>query len=168
MWHQIQGKFARKKARLNVVRKMIELGISVDNKHKLKVGEMSVNDSALAEASHVDRRVVRNTVNQILSDPELKVIFTHIIPMGTSLVEIADKIGYKVLVVNVADPLKVGVISSISSILSDYDVIICQAIADDPNYTPDVKLTFVVAGKIPPEAIGKIQSISWVESITLK
>jgi hypothetical protein len=115
----------------------------------------------------VDRRVVRNTVNQIFSDPDLRVIFTNVRPIGTSLVEIADKVGYRVLVVN-ADPLKPGVISGISSILTKYGVVIRQALADDPNFTPDAKLTLVVEGKIPPEAIEKIQSISLVKSITLK
>jgi len=167
MWRQIQGKFIRKKARLDVVRKMIELGIGIDREQKLMVGRMPVTDSALAMAANVDRRVVRNTVNQIFSDPNLRVIFTNVKPIGTSLVEIADKIGYGVLVVN-ADPLKPGVISEISSILTKYGVVIRQALADDPNFTPDAKLTLVVEGKIPPEAIEKIQSISLVKSITLK
>ena len=167
MWRQIQGKFIRKKARLNVVRKMIELGISVEGEKKLMVGRMPVSDTALAMAADVDRRVVRNTVNQIFSDTDLRVIFTNVRPIGTSLAEIANKIGYGVLVVN-ADPLKPGVISGISSILANYGVVIRQALADDPNFTPDAKLTLVVEGKIPSEAIEKIQSISLVKSITLK
>lgn len=167
MWRQIQGKFARKKARLNVVRKMIELGISVEGKHQLKIGKMSISDSSLAEVAEVDRRVVRNTVTQIMNDKDLQIIFRNVTPIGTSLVEIADKIGYKVIEVN-ADPLKPGVISGISSILTEYDVIIRQALADDPNFTPEAKLTLVVEGRIPPEAIEKIQTLPLVNSITLK
>ena len=167
MWRQIQGKFIRKKDRLNVVRKMIELGIRVEGEKKLMVGEMPISDTALVLASDVDRRVVRNTVNQIFNDPDLLIIFTNVRPIGTSLVEIADKMGYGVLVVN-ADPLKPGVISGISSILTNYNVVIRQTLADDPNFTPDAKLTLVVEGKIPTEAIEKIQSISLVKSITLK
>lgn len=167
MWRQIQGKFVRRKSRLNVVRKMIELGISVEGKHQLKIGKLSISDSALAEAAEVDRRVVRNTVKQIMDDKDLQVIFMNVTPIGTSLVKIADKIGYKVLVVY-ADPLKPGVISGISSILSSYDVIIRQALADDPDFTPEAKLTLVVEGRIPSEAIEKIQSMELVESITLK
>ena len=72
MWRQIQGKFIRKKARINVVRKMIELGISVEREHKLMVGKMPVSDTALAMVADVDRRVVRNTVNQIFNDPEVQ------------------------------------------------------------------------------------------------
>ncbi len=167
MWRQIQGKFTRKKGRLNVVRKMIELGISIDGSHQLKIGKLAINDSSLAEVAEVDRRVVRSTVKQIMDDIDLKIIFMNITPIGTSLVEIADKIGYKVLVVN-ADPLKPGVISGISSILSSYNVIIRQALADDPDFIPDAKLTLVVEGRIPTEAIEKIQSMTLVKSITLK
>ncbi len=167
MWRQIQGKFIRKKGRLNVVRKMIELGISIDGSHQLKIGKLAINDSSLAEVAEVDRRVVRSTVKQIMDDTDLKIIFMNITPIGTSLVEIADKIGYKVLVIN-ADPLKPGVISGISSILSSYNVIIRQALADDPDFIPDAKLTLVVEGRIPTEAIEKIQSMTLVKSITLK
>ncbi len=103
MWRQIQANFNRQKARLSVVRKMIELGVKVEGKHRLKVGDVSVSDSALAEAVGVDRRVVRNTVNQIMSDPDLKTIFTRVKPIGTSLGDIAENLGYSVLVVY-ADP----------------------------------------------------------------
>ncbi|MFQ6135246.1 MAG: hypothetical protein ACE5KU_05470 [Nitrososphaerales archaeon] len=167
MWRQIQAKFTRQKARLSVVRKMIELGVKVEDRYRLKVGGMSVSDSALAEAAGVDRRVVRNTVNQIMSDPDLRTIFTRVKPIGTSLVDIAENLGYSVLVVY-ADPHKPGVISGISSILSEYGVVIRQALADDPDFTPDPKLTLVVDGRVPPEAIAKIQSLTLVESLTLK
>ncbi len=167
MWRQIQANFNRQKARLSVVRKMIELGVKVEGKHRLKVGDVSVSDSALAEAVGVDRRVVRNTVNQIMSDPDLKTIFTRVKPIGTSLVDIAENLGYSVLVVY-ADPHKPGVISGISSILTEYGVVIRQALADDPDFIPEPKLTLVVDGRVPPEAIGKIQSLALVDSLTLK
>lgn len=167
MWRQIQANFNRQKARLSVVRKMIELGVKVEGEHRLKVGDVSVSDSALAEAVGVDRRVVRNTVNQIMSDPDLKTIFTRVKPIGTSLVDIAENLGYSVLVVY-ADPHKPGVISGISSILTEYGVVIRQALADDPDFIPEPKLTLVVDGRVPPEAIGKIQSLALVDSLTLK
>ncbi len=167
MWRQIQNKFTRQKARLIVVRKMIELGVKVENGNRLRVGNVDVGDSALAKSVGVDRRVVRNTVNQIMHDPDLKNIFTRVKPIGTSLVDIAAILGYSVIVVH-ADPHKPGVMSGISSILSEYDVVIRQALADDPDFTPDPKLTLVLDCKIPSEAIAKIQSIELIESLTLK
>ncbi len=167
MWRQIQVRFTRQKARLSVVRKMIELGVRVEDRFRLKVGDMSVSDSALAEAAGVDRRVVRTTVNQIMGEPDLREIFTKMKPIGTSLVDIAENLGYSVLVVN-ADPRQPGVISGVSSVLSEYGVVIRQALADDPDFIPDPKLTLVLDGRVPPEAIVKIQSLPLVESLTLK
>ncbi|MCL4435625.1 MAG: amino acid-binding protein [Thaumarchaeota archaeon] len=167
MWRQIQTRFTRQKARLSVVRKMIELGIGLAPPFQLCVGDVNVSDSALAEAVGVDRRVVRSTVKQIMQDPDLRDIFTQVKPIGVSLVDIAKKLGYSVLVVY-ADPHKPGVISGISTILSDYNVVIRQALADDPDFIPDPKLTLVLDGRVPPDAIGKIQSLAQVDSLTLK
>lgn len=167
MWRQIQARFTRQKAQLNVVRKMIELGVGVEANSRLRVGDMAVSDSALAEAAGVDRRVVRSTVNRILSDSELKAIFTRVKPIGTSLVNVAENLGYSVLVVS-ADPHRPGVLSGVSSVLSAYGVVIRQALADDPDFTPDPKLTLVIDGRIPPEAVSKIQSLAPVKSLTLR
>lgn len=167
MWLQIQAGFTRQKARLSVVRRMIELGVGVSEDGRLMVGDMAVSDSALAEAVGVDRRVVRSTVNQILGDSSLRSLFTRVKPIGTSLVDVAANLGYSVLVVH-ADPHEVGVISGVSSVLSEYEVVIRQALADDPDFTPDPKLTLVLDGRVPPEAISKIQTLLKVKSLTLK
>jgi len=146
---------------------MIELGVGMDDSGGLKVGAISVGDSSLANAAGVDRRVVRNAVKQILNDSDLKAIFTNVKPIGTSLVDVAKQFGYSVLVVN-ADPHRPGVISGISTILSKYDVVIRQALADDPDFTPNPVLTLVIDGQVPSEALSMIRSLKLVKSLTLK
>jgi predicted regulator of amino acid metabolism with ACT domain len=167
MWRQIQARFTRKKARIGVVRKMIELGIGVNSLFDLRVGDVMVRDSALADAAGVDRRVVRSTVKQIMEDPDLREIFTRVRPIGTSLVDVAELFGYSVLVVH-ADPHKPGVISGVSTVLSDYGVVIRQALADDPDFIPDPKLTLVLDGRIPSDAVEQIQLLAPIESLTLR
>ena len=167
MWRQIQRKFTRQKSRLSVVRTMIELGVGIDESGSLKVGVLSVGDSALANAAGVDRRVVRNAINQILKDNDLRAIFTKVKPIGTSLVDLSKELGYSVMVVN-SDPHKPGVISGISTILSKYNVVIRQALADDPDFTPNPVLTLVLDGQVPSEALSLIRSLKIVKSLTLK
>jgi len=156
----------RQRSRLEVVQKMIQLGISVDSKGGMFIGNLQVYDTALARAVNVDRRVVRNTVTQILGDAELRGIFSKIKPVGTSLVEIASLLGYTVLVIS-ADPYKPGVIAGVADVLADANIVIRQALADDPDMTQDPKLTLVVEGKVPASVLTGIQDIESVRSITI-
>lgn len=156
----------RQRSRLEVVQKMVQLGISIDSKRRMFIGNLQVYDTALARAVGVDRRVVRNTINQIFEDSELREIFTKVKPVGTSLVEIAGLLGYTVLVIS-ADPYKPGVIAGVTNALANSDIVIRQALADDPDMTQDPKLTLVVEGKVPPLVLSKIQEIESVKSITI-
>ena len=149
-----------------VVQRMVQLGISVDSKRRMFIGNLEVYDTALARAAGVDRRVVRNTINQIFEDLELREIFTRVRPVGTSLVEIAGLLGYSVLVVS-ADPYKPGVIAGVTNALNEASIVIRQALADDPDMTQDPKLTLVVEGKVPASVLSKLQEIESVKSITI-
>ena len=57
--------FSRQKGRFSVVKKMIELGISITPSGKLMIKDVKIQDSSLANAVGVDRRVVRDTVIQL-------------------------------------------------------------------------------------------------------
>mgnify|MGYP003312277064 CR=1 FL=1 len=92
--------FSRQKGRFSVVKKMIELGISINTSGKLMIKDVKIQDSSLANAVGVDRRVVRETVIQLLEDPVLNNIFCNTKPVGTSLVEIATLLGYSVLLIS--------------------------------------------------------------------
>ncbi|MDW8045406.1 MAG: amino acid-binding protein [Nitrososphaerota archaeon] len=166
MWRKIEEKFYRQKSRAAVAKKMIELGIRIGNDLKLYVGDVAVGDVALARSLNVDRRVIRKTVNQIMNDDYLRDIFTRITPVGASFVNIAERLGWSVLVI-AADPHRPGVIAGVTSILAKYGVVIRQALADDPDLVAEPRLTLIVEGKVPPEAIDQIKSLDVVKSLTL-
>jgi predicted regulator of amino acid metabolism with ACT domain len=166
LWKRIQTQFKKQKGRLNVVRKMVELGIRVGENGKLYVGEVEVNDTAIARAAGVDRRVIKSTTKQILKNPELRDIFTRIKPVGASLVDVAKILDYSVLVIR-SDPHKPGVIASVTSVLAKHNLVVRQALADDPDLIPEPCLTLVVDGKIPTEAIDEIRSLPLVKSLTI-
>ncbi|NWG08834.1 MAG: hypothetical protein HXX80_00725 [Nitrososphaerales archaeon] len=166
MWKKIQNHFKKQKGRLNVVRKMIELGIGMDENGRLFVGDVEVDDTAIAKAVGVDRRVVRSATRQILSNQELREIFTGIRPVGASLVEVAQVLGYSVLVIR-SDPHRPGVIASVTDVLARYGLVVRQALADDPDLVPEPCLTLVIDGRIQAEAIDEIRSLPVVKSLTM-
>jgi len=152
---------------MNVVRKMVELGVRVGEDGRFYVGDLEVSDTALARSVGVDRRVVRSTAHQIQRDLRLRTVLTRVKPSGASLVDVASQLGYQVIVVS-ADPHRPGVISGITSILSKHGVVVRQALADDPDLTPEPRLTLVLQGRIPPEALVKCRSVPSVTSLTIR
>lgn len=151
---------------MEVVKKMIEFGISVTKGGKLKIGNLNVQDTSLAESAGVDRRVVRSTVEQILSDTELGRIFERIKPVGTSLVETAPLLGYHVLLIS-GDAFQAGIISEVSSVLAENGLIIRQALADDPDMITEPKLTLVISGEMTGHVLSKLQALPSVKGLTL-
>ena len=149
-----------------MVKKMIELGISITPSGKLMIKDVKIQDSSLANAVGVDRRVVRDTVIQLLEDPVLQNIFCNTKPVGTSLVEIATLLGYSVLLIS-GNSLEPGVISEVTGALATKGIVIRQALADDPDTVIEPKLTLVIEGKLPDEIIAKIRNLKCVRGLTL-
>ncbi|MBI2185173.1 MAG: amino acid-binding protein [Thaumarchaeota archaeon] len=167
MWPQIKDRLAKQPERLSIVRKMVELGIRVSEDARFYLGDVEISDTAIARAVNVDRRVVRSSAEQILQDAQLKTILSKLKPSGASLVDVAQELGYQVIVIT-ADPHKPGVISVVTSILAEYGVVVRQALADDPDLTPEPKLTLVLQGTVPPEALVRARSVASVSSVTLR
>ena len=103
MWPAIRKQFERQVVRPNVVRKMIECGMRVSEDEKIYVGDVEVDYLAVARAVDVDRRVVKQTVQQIRGNRFLYSIFGKTRPLGTSLVDLVSLLGYSAIVVE-ADP----------------------------------------------------------------
>jgi len=167
MWAQTRNQFIRQKARLVVARKMIECGMRVGDEHKVFVGDVEVDYTALARATGVDRRVVRQTVEQIEKSEKLRSLYSRLSPFGASLVGVASDLGYSVIVIG-ADPKATGIIATITNVLADHRVVIRQALAEDPDMVPDAKLTLVVEGELAGEVIGRLESLDLVHSITVQ
>lgn len=166
MWGKIEGKFRRKKARVELAKKMLELGLRA-GEDGIYVGSAKIGDLSIARAFGIDRRVVKYTVDQIHRDPLLSSIFTKLKPAGPDLSAIADVLGYSVLEIR-ADPYRYGIVATVSSILAKHGIVIRQILSDDPDLTLDPKLTVVVEGKVPADVLGEISTSGVVKSVTLK
>ncbi len=166
MWKKVEKWFSRRKAGLAVVRLMVEYGMRVDESGNLYIGDVELADNAVARVAGVDRRVVKETARYLLSIPELRSIFTKLRPAGPSLVDVAPYLGYSVIKVR-ADPHIPGILASVASIISDHGLVIRQALADDPDLYPDPALTLVIEGRLPGDAIEKIQRVKSVKSVSI-
>jgi uncharacterized protein len=166
MWPAIRKQFERQVVRPNVVRKMIECGMRVSEDEKIYVGDVEVDYLAVARAVDVDRRVVKQTVQQIRGNRFLYSIFAKTRPLGTSLVDLVSLLGYSAIVVE-ADPKSPGVMAGVAEILSRHGMVVRQAVAEDPEMVPEAKMTLVVEGQLTGNAIDELQSLKVVRSIKI-
>jgi len=151
---------------MKVLSKIIEIGARIDKSEKIYVADVEISDMSIARAAEVDRRVVKSTIKQILSSSEVSEIFSNTKPVGISYVEIAKSLGYEVFII-AADPFKTGVIASVTNVLAKHGIVVRQALADDPYLISEPRLTLVVEGKVPPNALNEIKSLSEVKILTV-
>ena len=166
MWPRIKAEFERQYVRPAVVRKMIECGMRVSDDLKIYVGEVEVDYLAVARATGVDRRVVKQTAEQIRRSPYLYSIFSRTKPLGTSLVDLVPQLGYTAIVVE-ADPKSAGVMAGVAEILSRHGMVVRQAVAEDPEMVQDAKMTLVVAGQLTGRALEELNGLKVVRSIKI-
>lgn len=166
MWPNVKKQFSRQRVRVDVARKMIECGIRVADDLRLYVGNVEIDYSAVSRSVDVDRRVVKQTVEQIRKNEYLNAIFSKILPIGSSLVPVVSKLRYSAIVIE-SDPLKPGVIASVSEILAKHQIVIRQALADDPDMVPDARLTLVVEGNLTGDVMQEIRDLDLVRSINI-
>jgi uncharacterized protein len=166
VWPNIRKQFERQVVRPDIVRKMIECGMRVSEDEKIYVGDVEVDYSAVARAVDVDRRVVKQTVRQIRENRYLYSLFSKTKPLGTSLVDVVNLLGYSAIVIQ-ADPRSPGIMAEVAAILSRQGMVVRQAVAEDPEMVPDAKLTLVVEGQLTGQAIEELHGLKDVRSIKI-
>jgi len=165
VWSIIENSTRRKKAQMAVLRKMLETGVRVDKDGRYYLGDIEIPDISISRALGIDRRVVRQTADLILSDPDLENIFTRLIPVAFFR-DVSPYLGFTVIVVT-SQPERPGVISEVTSIIAKHRLTIRQALADDPELVEEPKLTMVIEGEIPPDVITELQNMKVVKSLTI-
>ena len=166
MWREIVDFLKGSPAKLKVAKLMVELGFSIDESGRIVCGGVEIGDSAIARVAMVDRRVVRETVSDILANPRMRKIFSGIRPAGSFLRDIAPALGYGVVEIR-ARPDAVGVISSATACISEAGVGIRQILAEDPDFNPDPKLLIITERQVPGEVVTKLLKIPTVKKVSL-
>lgn len=143
MWRQISDRLKEYPGRQKVARALVELGLSIKEGTKIYCGGIELSDVKIARCLDVDRRTVRDTAQLISSDPILKSVFERLRPAGPFLADVAKFLGYSVIEIY-ADPHIVGIVAQAAALIAQENIAIRQAVADDPDLTPEPKLTLVV------------------------
>jgi predicted regulator of amino acid metabolism with ACT domain len=165
MWRQISERLEEYPGRQKVARAFVELGLSIREGNKIYCGGIELSDVKIARHLHVDRRTVRDTAQLISSDPLLNPVFEKLRPAGPFLADVAKFLGYSVIEIY-ADPHTVGIVAQAASLIAQENIAIRQAVADDPDLTPDPKLTLVVEKEPTGTMLQKILKIPGVIKIS--
>lgn len=166
MWNRIKTQLKEYPERLKVARVLIENGLSAYDK-KIYLNQIEIPPVRIAKVAGVDRRTVIETLTIIREKPELRLIFEEIRPAGHSLREIAKHLNLGVLEITPTNAKARGILANSAMALNKAGLSIRQAIVDDPELSPDPKLTLIVEKKIPGELISELLKISGVAKVSI-
>lgn len=166
MWNTIKKHLEDYPERLRVARVLVENGLSVKN-HKICLNQIEIPPVRIARVAGVDRRTVNETLKIIKANRELRLIFEEIRPAGHSLREIAKHLNLGVVEITVVDPKAHGILANSATVLTNGGLGIRQAIVDDPELSPEPKLTLIVEKKIPGELISELLKIDGVAKVSV-
>jgi predicted regulator of amino acid metabolism with ACT domain len=165
MWKQISERLREYPGRQRVARAFVELGLSIREGPKIYCGGIELSDVKIARWLGVDRRTVKDTAQLIFSDPIMKPVFEKLRPAGPFLADVAKFLGYSVIEIY-ADPHTVGIVAQAAAFIAQEKIAIRQAVADDPDLTPEPKLTLVVEKEPSGTILQKILKIPGVIKVS--
>jgi len=166
MWSNIRKCLEEYPERLKVARVLVENGLSVRN-GKIYLNEIEIPPVRVARVAGVDRRTVKETLNTIKTNRELRLIFEEIRSAGHSLKEIAKHLNLGVVEITPVDARMPGILANSAMILAKSGLSIRQAIVDDPGLSPEPKLTLIVEKKIPGELISEFLKVKGIAKISV-
>jgi predicted regulator of amino acid metabolism with ACT domain len=166
MWNTIKQHLETHPERLRIARVLVENGLSVRN-GKVYLNEIEIPPVRIARVAGVDRRTVKETLNIIQNSRELKPIFQDIRSAGHSLKETARHLNLGVVEITPSDAKMPGILASSAQILAQNGLSIRQAIVDDPELSPEPKLTLIAEKKIPGELIPQLLKVKGVVKVSV-
>jgi predicted regulator of amino acid metabolism with ACT domain len=166
MWTNIKKYLEEYPERLKVARVLVENGLSVRN-GKIYINEIEVPPVRVARVAGVDRRTVNETLKAINVNRELRLIFEGLRCAGHSLKEVSKHLNLGVVEITPVDARIPGILANSATILSKSGLSIRQAIVDDPELSPEPKLTLIAEKKIPGELIPEFLKIKGVAKVSV-
>jgi hypothetical protein len=166
VWRKTSEYFKAYPERLSVAKVLVENGLSIENR-KIYCNEIEIPVLKVARVAKVDRRTVVETIKMIQTNDELRLIFTHMRSAGLSLKEIARPLNLGVVEITPEDPRTIGILAKAASIIAEEEISIRQALTDDPELSPEPKLTLIVDRKLPGKLIPKFLKIEGVAKVSV-
>ncbi len=144
---------------------MIEHGLRIQGS-SICAGTIEIADTAVARAAHVDRRIVRSTVETILQDPRLERVFTRLAPT-LHLKDVAPELGCGVIEIIPTNASQPGILAGVSKVIADAKLSVRQAIVEDPDFMDEPKLFVVTEARVPGSVIPLLQAVPGVKGVTV-
>jgi len=166
MWNTIKKHMQEFPERLRVARVLVENGLTA-KEGKIYLNQIEIPLVRIARVAGVDRRTVNETLNTIKTNRKLRLIFEEMRSAGHSLKEIAKPLNLGVVEVTPVDAKTAGILAKSATTLSKAGLSIRQAIVDDPELSPEPKLTLIVEKKIPGELISELLKITGVAKVAV-
>ena len=167
MWNKIQQLLGpHHPERLKVARLCIENGLATRD-GGIYLNQIEIPTARIARAAGVDRRTVVETVRMIQSDKGLQAIFGQLQSAGLSLRGVAKQLGLGVVEISAKDPKGVGILAGASKLLADAGISIRQALVDDPELSPDPKITLIGDTSVPGNIIPEMLKVKGVARISV-
>lgn len=167
MWNKVMERLKGHPERLSVAKVLVENGFNIRN-FKIYCNDIiEIPPVRIGRVVGVDRRTVNETVKSIEENHELKTLFTNIRSAGYSLKEVARHLNMGVLEITPINAKIPGILAKSASLLADSDISIRQAIVDDPELSPEPKLTLIAEKKIPGALINDVLKIKGVKKVSV-
>jgi predicted regulator of amino acid metabolism with ACT domain len=166
MWNSLKKHFEGYPERLKVARVLVENGLSARDE-RVYLNQIEIPPVRIARVAGVDRRTVNETLKTIKANLELRLIFEGMRSAGHSLKEIAKPLNLGVVEITPVDAKTAGILAKCTTLLAKAGLSIRQAIVDDPELSPEPKLTLIVEKKIPGELISELLKITGVAKVSV-
>jgi len=166
MWKKVVEHLKNHPERLAVAKVLVENGLSIKN-GKIYCNEIEIPTVKIARVAKVDRRTVTQTIKTIEKTPELQTIFEHLKSAGHSLREIAKYLNLGVVEITPVSAKIPGILAKSALLLAEKNISIRQALVDDPELSPEPKLTLIAETKIPGELVPEFLKIKGVEKVSI-
>ncbi|MEM0139139.1 MAG: regulator [Ferroplasma sp.] len=169
MWDYIYEVFEGYPAEMRIIQKIIKIGISVKIEYdepKLFCDEIEIKPNSLARAYHVDRRVVVNMINKIVSDKKLYPFFSNLNAVS-NFENAGPKVGFGVLEIIPTNASQPGIIAGVMDILARNGISVRQVITDDPELIDNPKAIIVTAEAVAGNILSQIKLVNGVNGVVL-
>ena len=166
MWQKVVEHLKNHPERLAVAKVLVENGLTIKN-GKIYCNEIEIPTVKIARVAKVDRRTVAQTIKTIEKTPELQTIFKHLKSAGHSLREIAKYLNLGVVEITPVSAKIPGILAKSALLLAEKNISIRQALVDDPELSPEPKLTLIAETKIPGELVPEFLKIKGVEKVSI-
>jgi uncharacterized protein len=161
----LEKAFSGKGAQRRVAEYLLKHGLRVTPDGLLLAGEVEVLQVSVARVLNVDRRVVKSTVESILAQDKMRMIFASL-SVTPSLRDLAPVLGYGAIEIVPKDAAGKGIVAAVTCIVSDAHIGIRQVIADDPMFD-NPELTVITEKPIPRGLIDRILKINGVQKVVV-